>query len=310
LYNADILRQEIFKKYIIHKELSTFFIKSFLRDLKSNAKYIYPLSYTVGNDKHLIGIDESQPTIDWSLPFFKKMSSVAVDDLQNGRCLVWIEQLHENYIHNDLFYQLIKIAKDLDLPKNSIVITLNCLHKYKDLDDRVKIISLPFFFLEYTQLINQLSHYKAITFTATGKDAEIFTKPRNYYFTFKIHRARTHRCAILFTLLKKGLLHLGQWSFLEKDWPDSRIIELQKDILIHFGVEISMGKIKEITNKVPHLLPGEKDHIVVSKNKDINGNDFLFDKILDFYYDSYFYICTESFYNMELRLMMLLFQKV
>lgn len=254
-------------------------------------KYFYPIKVPPHFDK-FTGVDIPEYKKLNGEYFWKHMSEEALNDVRNGRGIIFLDYAQENFIDLQDYRRLHTSLKWAGIPPENIILGFNS-YNAKELyeswfapeERKLEVWNWPFV------TSNTSYHYElSIKHNTNGCISEnefkqsVFTL-RKKHFLFKIRRRRYYRLAFLYKIVSDGLIEKFDWSCLEPHEFNENDIEWMSK---HFQYFIDKEKVQQIYKQIPHLLESEKDKSYYELSA-WNGNE------ADIYKNSYVYLCTESF---------------
>lgn len=248
-------------------------------------KYLYPINLTPHIDV-FCGVTDSGHKLDGEY-FWKHMSSLALNDVRNGRAIILLDYAEENFIGKSTFEALHKSLQNSKIPKENIILGLNSFNAqevYESMFDpderRLEVRNWPFVMAntsyEYYSNPNRCVNEQEF------KDSK--NTIRKNHFIFKVRRPRDHRLVLLSKFASDGLLEKADWSCLT---PVRDIYQI-KNILSEYQMSVELDKVNETLKQTPHRLQSEEgaNYDVVSAWTDRDPTA---------YRNSYLYVCTETY---------------
>lgn len=217
--------------------------------------------------------------------FWKYMSQEALEDAQNKKCTIILDLAQENYIEKHEYENLHKCLESSYIPPSQIILVFNTHNGHKIYDEwfepherKIQVRDWPFV------MWNSSKYY-----SKTGRwDSELEkSRKRPFRFLMKIKSPRNHRQALLYSLYCEQILDRGDWSYL------SEKTSLNDQMLKHVKIEWSLDydvETESLVNLFPKKLADEPDTTM-------NTVSAWTDRTREPYRNSYFYICTETYYH-------------
>jgi len=276
-----------YEKYLDLIEESVYFGKS-----NYSKKYVYPirLSFNI-SEFSAFGVNNNVKLN--GEYFWKHISAEALDDIQNGRAVIFLDYGQENYIDKRSFIRLHESLKYSNIPKENIILGLNTFNGeevYESMfsaeEQMLTVKSWPFV------VVNTSFHYTYHVEQRIPLDEfkQSKNKKREHYFLFKVRRPREHRLILLYSFAASGLLEKADWSCLSK-------IDFNQNEINHFShltnINLDTNKIKQLHDMTPHSL--------VSESEAYEEVGPWNDRHPQSYKDSYFYVCTETFVHGDFK---------
>ena len=255
-------------------------------------RYVYPirLSFSI-SEFSAVGV-QNNTKLNGEY-FWKHISAEALDDIQHGRAVVFLDYGQENYIDKRNFIRLHEALKYSNIPKENIILGLNTFNgeevyasMFAPEEQMLTVKNWPFV------VVNTSFHYTYHTEQRIPEDEFKQSKhrERNHYFLFKVRRPREHRLMLLYSFASAGLLDKADWSCLSNFDINQHEINNFSQVT---GINLDLNKIQELQSMVPHSL--------VSESETYEAVGPWNDKHPQSYRDSYFYVCTETFVHGDFK---------
>ena len=255
-------------------------------------KYFYPIRISP-NVNDFIGISHPGSKSNGEY-FWKHMSTMALQDAQQGKAIIFIDHAQENFIE---YYSYVKLHESLansGIPKNNIILAFNSFNAkevyerwFPEEERRLQVKNWPFV------MTNTAFHYysnpRQRMTVQEFKDTK--TTIRNKHFIFKIRRPRDHRLAFLYKIATDGLLEKADWSCLTPiQFDQNNVLATQN----RYQFDFDSDKIAELCNNIPHTLDSEQ-------GSTYNTVSAWTDATPDSHKNSYLYLCTETYTTGEYK---------
>lgn len=278
--NGSYLAQHCFSTHVDVWSNAVYFGK------QTYKKYVYPIkvNYNFGD---FTCVDRKKYFRLEGDYFWKFISKEALDDIKSKQAVILLEYCNENFIEKEEYENFHKSLAMSGIPKSQIILTINSFNApqlynqwFDENQQQLEVINFPYllYCTSYNYSTNQSGLVKPIIFKST------YHKKRKYYFTYKIRRAREHRINLLFKLAQDNLLEKADWSMLDVD-SYNRGVNLHR-----FNFNFDESIINQTVAKFPKHLDSEP-------NADVNNTHGWSDNDHVPYIDSYFYLCTETYYH-------------
>jgi len=226
--------------------------------------------------------------------FWKHMSTLALQDAQQGKAIIFIDYAQENFIDFGAYCKLHESLANSGIPKNNIILAFNSFNAkevyeswFPEEERRLQVRNWPFV------MVNTAFHYDINSNQRMSVQEFQDTRNtlRNKHFIFKIRRPRDHRLAFLYKIATDNLLEKADWSCLTPiNFDQNNIVDTQN----RYQFEFNLDKIAELCNNIPHTLDAEQ-------GLTYNTVSAWTDKTPDSHKNSYLYLCTETFINGEYK---------
>jgi hypothetical protein len=228
--------------------------------------------------------------------FWKNMSAESLQDARQGRAIILIDYVQENYVEKwqfDFFHETLKWS---GIPPENIIFMLNSFNAQEVYERwyttsgsrRMQVRNFPFVMCNSSWNYNHPEHHQ------TMDENEFLTLQdiiRPNHFLFKIHRARQHRLALLYRLATNNLLEKADWSCLDViSYDENRV----RAVANQYRFDVDLNKIEELHTKIPHNLQSEQgytyDQVCAWNDKHSNPHQ-----------QSYLYVCSETYTHGEFK---------
>lgn len=218
--------------------------------------------------------------------FWKYMSQEALEDVRNKKATILLDYAQENYIEKHEYENLHKALEFSFIPPTQIVLVFNTFNGqqlydnwFKPHERKLQVRNWPFV------MWNSSKYYKTASRRRLEREK---TKMRPNYFLCKAKSPRPHRQALIYSLYSEGILDKGDWSYLSNNCLDNTVAKkLNQNWHLTYDTEIS-----KLTARLPKKLTSEP-------NTTMENVSAWTDTTIQPYKDSYFYICTETYYHGE-----------
>jgi len=266
--------------YVNCQEESVFFGK------KKFNKYIYPIRVSPHFDD-FTGVSDHQSRLNGQY-FWKFISKEALDDIRQGRAIIFLDYSLENFVDKSSYVKLHTSLEKSGIPKEQIILAYNSFNAqalyenwFSEEERKLTVRNFPFLMINASYSYNVQSE-KVMSTQIFQQTKSII---RNNHFVFKIRRPRIHRKAILYQLYSDNLLEKGDWSWVSNDrFSNDTMDQLEKN----YNIFLDRQKIEEFCKSLPHQLQKEPyanfDTVGAWDHKDVET-----------YQNSYFDICTETY---------------
>ncbi|NBO99873.1 MAG: hypothetical protein EBU90_07060 [Proteobacteria bacterium] len=278
--NGTYLSQDCFSSHIDVQNNSMFFGKQRFK------KYVYPIKVNL-HFQDFTGVNQNRYSRLEGEYFWKYMSEEALIDARRKQSVILLDWANENFIEKHEFDNFHKSLDRCQIDKSQIILTINSFNAdevynswYQEHERKVTVVNLPFliYHTSYHYNISKSGFTPDIIFRSTRN------KQREFYFTYKIKRAREHRINILYKLAADQCLDKADWSLLDKEG-------LNRGVNLHrYGFAHDPNLIQSINAKVPKTLIDEP----TASNDNTHGWSEVNFKP---YLNSYFYLCTETYHH-------------
>lgn len=218
--------------------------------------------------------------------FWKYMSQEALEDVRNKKATILLDYAQENFIEVQEYKNLHKALEFSFIPPSQIILVFNTFNGrqlydtwFEPNERKLQVRNWPFV------MWNSSKYYKEKP--RWNKEVEKTRKKPNY-FLFKIKSPRPHRKALLYSLYAEGILDQGDWSYLSNEVYDKKAWDrIRKKWKLSYDKDIAL-----LHKCFPKTLNDEPSTTMqnVSAWTDQTNKP---------YRDSYFYICTETYYHGE-----------
>ena len=255
-------------------------------------KYFYPMGITPHiHDFTGLGTNGSKLNGEY---FWKHMSTLALQDAQQGKAIIFLDYAQENFVDIIAYEKLHKSLANSKIPKENIILAFNSFNAkevyeswFSEEERRLEVRNWPFV------MTNTSFHYYENNTQRMSVEQFRETKNtiRNKHFIFKIRRPRDYRLAFLYKISTDNLLDKADWSCLTPiNFDQNKIVEMQD----RYKFEFNFDKIKELCNIIPHTLDDEQElnYETVSAWTDKTPNSHK---------NAYLYLCTETYISGEYK---------
>ena len=255
-------------------------------------KYFYPIRMTPHvND--FTGISGNGSKLNGEY-FWKHMSTLALQDAQRGKAIIFIDYAQENFIVYDTYCKLHESLTNSGIPKHNIILAFNSFNAkevyeswFPEEEQRLQVRNWPYVMshIAFHSSASPSGRMTVQEFQATRNTV------RNKHFIFKIRRPREHRLAFLYKIATDNLLGKADWSCLTPiNFDPINIVNTQN----RYQFEFNLDKIAELCNNIPHTLDSEQ-------GLTYNTVSAWTDETPESHKNSYLYLCTETFTNGEYK---------
>jgi hypothetical protein len=218
--------------------------------------------------------------------FWKYISRQALEDIRQGRAVIFLDYGQENHINRNEYDYLHLNLEFSKIPKEQIVLGINSFNAKEIYENwflprerRLTVVNWPF------MTTNSSWHYCEHKDNITQRLKSVEDRPKSNYFLFKNRRPREHRLAMLLEFAKRNLLRKSDWSCIDSNWlTKHEITKIEKK----YETKISNDIIVDLKAKLPHNLQHEPNF------RDIDIGGFR-EEPIESYLDSYFMVCTETY---------------
>lgn len=218
--------------------------------------------------------------------FWKYMSQEALEDVRNKKATILLDYAQENYIEKHEYENLHRALEFSFIPPSQIILVFNTFNGqdlydkwFKPHERKLQVRNWPFV------MWNSSKYYKEKD--RWNKELEK-TRKRPNHFLFKIKSPRPHRKALLYSLYAENILEFGDWSYLSDDTiSDTNLEQIKHKWKLPYDKDIS-----PLRKKFPKQLSNEPTTTIDNVSAWTDQTD-------EPYRNSYFYICTETYFHGE-----------
>jgi hypothetical protein len=220
--------------------------------------------------------------------FWKYMSSEALEDVRQGRAIIFLDYGQENFIPKSSYENLHIALSYSGIPPAQVVIGFNTFNAEEVYDSWFPKSQQKLIVKSWPFVISNTSYFYKETRQGRTEPAQFYGSKdtiRPNYFLFKIRRPRQHRQALAYMMNENNLLELGDWSWLSNDpYYETMAAEYSN----RYDFKITDDKIKKLFKQLPKSLNDEP-------NDSFDTVSSWTDTQVKSYNNAYFYICTETY---------------
>ena len=248
-------------------------------------RYIYPIKLSP-HIADFIGVADNGSKLNGEY-FWKFMSAEALKDAQEGRAFIFLDYGEENYMSKETYKEFHDSLLKSQIPASQIIFAMNGFNSKEVYEQWFPVHERKLTVVNWPYMMFYNSWHYANNLQICMNES-IFNKLKGVirpnYFLFRNRRGRSHRIAILYSLLRDNLLDKGDWSFL-----DSVSEHTCRNSISNYRIpNIDEDKLKSMLSSFPKQLQGETD----ARYDNIGGWS---DCTPDSSTNSYFDITTETF---------------
>lgn len=225
--------------------------------------------------------------------FYKNISERAIQDIRSGKAILVLDYCLENWVHKHEFDQLHSVLSCINFPSENVLLLINSLNAqelyeswYTPEQRKLRVGNLPF--LMYASSHHYGTNWRNSVNSVHLEKRSVAQGHRPYYYLCKAKQPRLQRQTVLLHLAASNLLEKGNWSYLNDSLP----VDLCRTVQKEFEIEYDKKHITELNAQLPKTLNSEEDETADTISA-------WTDKDLNIYADSYFYICTETYFGHE-----------
>jgi len=248
-HNGTHLRYPCYREFVHIDEQAVFVGKQ-----NSNKKrYYYPIKSGPHLDEFL-GHTHAGSKLNGEY-FWRYISREVLDDLKEGKALIYLDWAHENFVSKSQYDILHEQLRYSEIADKSIVFAFNSFNAkeiyenwYSPTERKLDVVNWPFL------LFHNSYHYRSDREKRMDVDEFRATKNtiRQNYGLFKIRRARSYRLALLYRLCTDNLLYRVDHSML-----DNISLRHTQIFAEQFPYNYNWERIEELHKKFPINLQSE-----------------------------------------------------
>jgi len=218
--------------------------------------------------------------------FWKYMSHTALEDVRAKRATIILDLAQENYIEKEHYENFHKALEFSGIPPTQIILVFNTFNGtqiydswFKPHERKLQVRNWPFVMWNSSKYYAGQKRWKPV------KEKK---RKRPNYFLFKVKSPREHRKAMLYSLHSEEILNKGDWSYLSDDlFSDNELKSIKRNWNLNYNTEIH-----SLRSQFPKQLKNEPQTTM-------HNVSAWTDTTKEPYRNSYFYICSETYYHGE-----------